>query len=135
MILLDRLSCCEGVTDYDERGASLSAGTNDIDASATVDRVGATTCARGRSTVEGYAGGLNSPLGFLSFEAAAVGGGCGAEGSICCGVNEIPFSDATMLAIVNEAAAAAARRDIGRWRQQQVQASRHPARGPACGMS
>ena len=63
-------------------------------------------------TVWGYDGALNNPLVFFSFGAegvATVGVAIGIVGVI----TAVPFSEATMLAIVSEAAAAAALRDVG----------------------
>jgi hypothetical protein len=56
---------------------------------------------------------LKCPLAvFFSF--TAIGGGCGAIiVEVICGKNAVPFSDATIFAMVTEAAAAAARLDIG----------------------
>jgi hypothetical protein len=94
--------------------ASFSAGaTAGIkDTSTAVDGVGAVTLALRRNTDGGYAGALNRPFGFFSF-VDVVGFGVVTMGSIVCGITVVPFSDATILAIVSEAAAAAARLEVG----------------------
>ena len=93
-------------------GGSFSKGGGSFEASAAVDIVGAETWARGWRTVGGYDGGLNNPFVFFSFGAEGVGIVGVAIGNV--GVmTAVPFSDATILAIVSDAAAAAALRDVG----------------------
>ena len=93
-------------------GRSFSSGGGSVEMSAAVDGVGAFTFARGRSTLGGYGGDLNSPLGFSFFDGVGATGTIGCTGA--CGMTTVPpFSDATMFAIVSDAAAAAARRDVG----------------------
>lgn len=52
---------------------------------------------------------MNEPFALGIFDA----GIDGAEGVVLVGINAVPFSDATMFAIVTEAAAAAALLDVG----------------------
>jgi hypothetical protein len=60
----------------------------------------------------GYDGALNNPFVFFSFGAEGMATEGMAMGNV--GVmTAVPFSDATMLAMVSEAAAAAALRDVG----------------------
>lgn len=97
-----------------EAGGSVSSsdeGNMGADSTAVVG-VGAVTRARGQRISEGYSGALNNPFGFFSLPSDVT---CGVNcwGGNCSGIIDVPFSDATMLAIVSEAAAAAARLDVG----------------------
>lgn len=96
-------------------GGSFSSSDegNMVTDSIAVVGIGSLARARGRRISGGYSGALNSHFGFFSLFSDNVVCGTDCGGGNCSGMMAVPFSDATMLAIVTEAAAAAARLDVG----------------------